>query len=117
MVGGVLLLRVLLDERVPLNGGCFRNIEVITRPGSVVHALYPAAVVRAIPRRASGSSMSFLAHWPSVAGKNSRRQLRHHEQCRPRRRRMDYYETIGGGSGASPEFDGASCVQCHMTNT
>ncbi len=28
-----------------------------------------------------------------------------------------YYETIGGGSGASPDADGASAVQCHMTNT
>ena len=33
----------LLEERVPLNGGSFRNIDVVTRPGSVVHALYPAA--------------------------------------------------------------------------
>jgi len=28
-----------------------------------------------------------------------------------------YYETIAGGSGAGPEFDGASVVQTHMTNS
>jgi N-methylhydantoinase B len=28
-----------------------------------------------------------------------------------------YYETVGGGSGAGLGFDGASAVQCHMTNT
>jgi len=28
-----------------------------------------------------------------------------------------YYETIGGGSGASLSAAGASCVQTHMTNT
>ncbi len=28
-----------------------------------------------------------------------------------------YYETIGGGAGASPEGDGASGVHTHMTNT
>src|SRR6185295_13035025 len=33
----------LLDESVPLNAGVF--VDVITRAGSVVHALYPAAVV------------------------------------------------------------------------
>src|SRR5262249_49788144 len=33
------------SEQAPLNGGCFRNIDVLTRPGSVVHAMYPAAVV------------------------------------------------------------------------
>ena len=30
---------------MPLNGGCFRNIDVLTKPGMVVHAPYPAAVV------------------------------------------------------------------------
>ncbi|CBI30581.3 unnamed protein product, partial [Vitis vinifera] len=28
-----------------------------------------------------------------------------------------YYETIGGGCGAGPSWDGTSGVQCHMTNT
>ena len=28
-----------------------------------------------------------------------------------------YYETIAGGSGAGPGFDGASAVQTHMTNS
>ena len=28
-----------------------------------------------------------------------------------------WYETIGGGSGAGPGFNGASAVQVHMTNT
>ena len=28
-----------------------------------------------------------------------------------------YYETISGGSGAGPGFDGASVVQTHMTNS
>src|SRR5439155_22742648 len=108
----------LLDENVPLNGGCFRNIEVITRPGSVVHAQPPAAVVagntetsqrlvdvvfgalaKALPGRipaASCGTMSSVA----LGGEG-----------------WTYYETIGGGSGAGPDGDGASAVQCHMTNT
>ena len=32
-------------------------------------------------------------------------------------KRFGYYETIGGGAGAGPDFDGASAVQVHMTNT
>jgi N-methylhydantoinase B/oxoprolinase/acetone carboxylase alpha subunit len=31
--------------------------------------------------------------------------------------RFQNYETIAGGSGAGPGFDGAPCVQVHMTNT
>jgi N-methylhydantoinase B len=108
----------LLDEAVPLNGGCFRNIEVLTREGSIVHALYPAAVVagntetsqrivdvifgalaQAIPERipaASCGTMSSLA----LGGEG-----------------WTYYETIGGGCGAGPGWNGASAIQCHMTNT
>jgi N-methylhydantoinase B len=108
----------LLSESVPLNGGCFRNIEVVTRPGSVVHAEYPAAVVagntetsqrivdvvlgalaQILPDRipaASCGTMNSLA----LGGKN-----------------WTYYETIGGGCGAGPSWDGESAIQCHMTNT
>jgi N-methylhydantoinase B len=108
----------LLGEAVPLNGGCFRNIDVPTRPGSVVHALYPAAVVagntetsqrivdvvfgalaQALPNvipAASCGTMSSIA----LGGDG-----------------WTYYETIGGGSGAGCGFDGESAVQCHMTNT
>jgi 5-oxoprolinase (ATP-hydrolysing) len=31
--------------------------------------------------------------------------------------RYQYYETIGGGAGAGPDFAGASAVHTHMTNT
>ena len=31
--------------------------------------------------------------------------------------RYQYYETIAGGAGAGPDFDGASGVQTHMTNS
>jgi 5-oxoprolinase (ATP-hydrolysing) len=31
--------------------------------------------------------------------------------------RFGYYETVCGGAGAGPEWDGASAVHTHMTNT
>ncbi|MGB5542203.1 MAG: hydantoinase B/oxoprolinase family protein, partial [Gammaproteobacteria bacterium] len=31
--------------------------------------------------------------------------------------RYQYYETLCGGSGAGPDFDGASAVHTHMTNS
>jgi len=108
----------LLEELVPFNAGCFRNIEVITKPGTVVHAEYPAAVVagntetsqrvvdvvfgalaHALPDRIPAASCGTMS---SVALGGAG---------------WTYYETIAGGSGAGPGFDGASAVQCHMTNT
>jgi N-methylhydantoinase B len=108
----------LLDEAVPLNGGCFRNIDVLTRPGSLIHAEHPApvaagntetsqrivdvvfgALANALPHRIPAASCGTMS---SVALGGSD---------------WTYYETVGGGSGAGPGFDGASAVQCHMTNT
>src|SRR5258706_5928754 len=34
----------LLEDQAPLNGGAYRRIDVLTRPGSLLHALHPAAV-------------------------------------------------------------------------
>jgi N-methylhydantoinase B len=113
----------LLEAGVPLNGGVFRPIHVVTRPGSLLHAAYPAAVVagntetsqrvvdvvfgalaQAIPDRipaASCGSMSSVALGGTRADGSA----------------WTYYETIGGGSGGGPDGAGASAVQCHMTNT
>jgi N-methylhydantoinase B len=108
----------LLDDAVPLNGGCFRNIDVLTRPGSVVHARHPAAVVagntetsqrvvdvvfgalaQALPEKIPAASCGTMSSIAVGA------------------RTWTYYETIGGGSGAGPSWDGEPAVQCHMTNT
>jgi N-methylhydantoinase B len=108
----------LLDEDVPLNSGAFRDIQILTRPGSVVHALYPGAVVagntetsqrivdvvlgalaQALPNRIPAASCGTMN---SIAlGSND----------------WTYYETIGGGCGAGPGWSGTSAIQCHMTNT
>jgi N-methylhydantoinase B len=112
----------LLDDAaegaVPLNGGCFRDVDVLTTPGTVVHAVYPAAVAAgntetsqrvvdvvlgalaaAMPDRVPAASCGTMS---SVALGGTR---------------WTYYETVGGGSGAGPGWDGESAVQCHMTNT
>jgi N-methylhydantoinase B len=125
----------LMDEHVPLNGGCFRNIDVITRPGSVLHAQFPAPVVagntetsqrvvdvvfgalaKALPDRipaASCGTMSSVALGHAGAGSREAGGTLSVASDSP----WTYYETIGGGSGASPDGNGASAVQCHMTNT
>jgi N-methylhydantoinase B len=119
----------LLPPSVPLNAGCFRNITVLTKPGTVVHAQYPAAVVagntetsqrivdvllaclaQALPHQipaASCGTMSSLALGSQPVTSNQR----------PVPPPWTYYETIGGGCGAGPTWNGESAIQTHMTNT
>jgi len=110
--------RCLLDEDVPGNGGIFRVLDVIAPAGCLVNAQEPAAVAggnvetsqrivdvvlgalaAAAPERIPAASCGTMSNL-TLGGEG-----------------FTYYETIGGGSGAGVDVDGASAVQTHMTNT
>ena len=116
------VFRALMPAQTPAAAGSFRAISIQATKGSLLHARRPAAVAagnvetssrivdvvmgalaQAIPQQmaaASQGSMNNLAMGGRVGG--------HH---------WDYYETIGGGMGASKSCFGLSAVQTHMTNT
>jgi N-methylhydantoinase B len=108
----------LLDEDVPINAGCFADIDVITREGTLVDARYPAPVVAGNTETSQrivdvvfGALAKALPGTIPAASAGTMNSLAIGTD------KWTYYETIGGGSGAGNGFDGASCVQCHMTNT
>jgi 5-oxoprolinase (ATP-hydrolysing) len=108
----IYVLRSLVAERIPLNGGCLEPVSIAIPPGSLLDPPRGSAVVGgnvetsqrvvdvllgAIGRAAaSQGTMNNVAFGDATFG---------------------YYETIGGGAGAGPGFDGASGVHTHMTNT
>jgi len=118
------VFRCIIRGDVPYNSGLLRPVKLIAPEGSVVNARPPAAVAggnvetsqritdvllgalfKAIPGRipaASSGTMNNITFggYNPAAGKN-----------------FAYYETIGGGMGASPESNGLSGVHTHMTNT
>jgi N-methylhydantoinase B/oxoprolinase/acetone carboxylase alpha subunit len=118
------VFRCIIRGDVPYNSGLLRPIRLIAPEGSVVNARPPAAVAggnvetsqritdvllgalaRAVPDRipaASSGTMNNITFGGS-----------HPATGRP----FAYYETIGGGMGASPERGGLSGVHTHMTNT
>jgi N-methylhydantoinase B len=108
---------------VPANSGLLLPVEVVTRPGSVVDALPPAAVSAGnveTSQRIVDVVMAALrgplpARIPaaSYGGMNNVLIGSVEGAARP----FVYYETIGGGLGAGPVRDGASGTQAHMTNT
>jgi N-methylhydantoinase B/oxoprolinase/acetone carboxylase alpha subunit len=118
------VFRSIIPGDVPYNSGLLRPIRVVAPEGSVVNARAPAAVAggnvetsqritdvllgalaQAIPARIPAASSGTMNN-VSLGGV-------HPATGRP----FAYYETVGGGMGASPERDGLDGVHTHMTNT
>ncbi|MEM7070692.1 MAG: hydantoinase B/oxoprolinase family protein [Pseudomonadota bacterium] len=106
------VFRTLVNSNIPLNQGCMKAINIIAPEGSIVNPLYPAAVISGnteisqaitdclygalgVIAASQGTMNNFV--WGNESFQN--------------------YETICGGTGAGPDFNGCDAVQSHMTNT
>lgn len=118
------VFRALAGGDMPTNAGCLAPLTVRTRPGTVVDAVFPAAVAggnvetsqrivdvilaalaEALPERipaASQGTMNNLA----MGGLDPRTK-----------KSFTYYETLAGGAGADASGPGQAAVHSHMTNT
>ncbi|KQS55347.1 5-oxoprolinase [Brevundimonas sp. Leaf363] len=106
------VLRTLVDDAIPLNDGCLRAVELIVPEGSMLKPRYPAAVVAGNVETSQAVVDALYAALGVVA--SSQGTMNNFTFGDDRRQ---YYETIAGGSGAGPGFDGADAVQTHMTNS
>jgi len=106
------VFRTLVDDRIPMNDGCLRPITLVVPEGSMLNPRYPAAVVAGNVETSQVITDALFAACralaPSQGTMNNFTFGNAHHQ---------YYETIAGGAGAGPDFDGASAVQTHMTNS
>ena len=110
-------LRLLVDEELPLNEGMMRAVELVI-PEGILSPAFPDQV-EACPAVVGGNVETsqrlvdaLLRAFGLCAGSQGTMNnaiFGNH--------RFSYYETIAGGAGAGPGFDGASAVQIHMTNT
>jgi len=119
------VLRLFLPAEAPSNDGVLRAVRVLTTPGSLVDASYPAAVaagnVETSQRLVDVLLGAFAQLLPdrvpaASAGTMSNLTLGNAEGV-DAAHAFTYYETTPGGAGAGPEGDGASALQTHMTNT
>ena len=106
------VFRTLIGSDIPLNAGCSRPLKVIIPPGCLLNPEYPAAVVAGNVETSQCVTDALYGALGILAGSqgtmNNLTFGTEHYQ---------YYETIGGGSGAGQTFNGADAVQTHMTNT
>jgi N-methylhydantoinase B len=109
-------LRVLLPREVPVNDGTYRAMTVRAPEGSVVNAGPPAAVVAGnveTSQRIADTVLAALAGAAEVPaqGQGTMNNLILGGEG------WTYYETIGGGQGASRRGPGPSGVHVGMSNT
>ena len=106
------VLRCLVAERIPLNGGCLDPVEIRIPKGSILDPPAGAAVVGGNVETSQRVVDVLLGAVGRVAAsQGTMNNLAFGDE------HFGYYETIGGGAGAGDGFPGASGVHTHMTNT
>ncbi len=106
------VFRTLVDEDIPLNDGCLAPLEIRVPEGSMLNPRPPAAVVAGnVETSQAVTNALYGALGVLAAAQGTMNNLTFGNA------RHQYYETICGGAGAGPDFDGASAVHTHMTNS
>jgi 5-oxoprolinase (ATP-hydrolysing) len=106
------VMRTLVDEDIPMNDGCLEPIDIVIPDGSMLRPAYPAAVVAGnVETSQVITDALYAATGTMAAAQGTMNNFTFGDAV------YQYYETIGGGSGAGPGFDGTAAVQTHMTNS
>ncbi|MGH8737206.1 MAG: hydantoinase B/oxoprolinase family protein [Burkholderiales bacterium] len=112
MAAVLYVFRTLVDDDIPLNAGCLKPLEVLLPEGCMLKPRYPAAVVAGnVETSQCITDALYGALGVMAAAQGTMNNFTFGNA------RYQYYETVGGGSGAGPGFDGADVVQTHMTNS
>jgi 5-oxoprolinase (ATP-hydrolysing) len=108
----IYVLRSLVSEAIPLNGGCLAPVEILVPAGSLLDPPPGSAVVGGNVETSQRVVDVLLGALGRVAASQGTMN-----NVAFGDRHFGYYETVGGGAGAGDGFDGASGVHTHMTNT
>ncbi|VAX26490.1 5-oxoprolinase, HyuA-like domain / 5-oxoprolinase, HyuB-like domain, partial [hydrothermal vent metagenome] len=106
------VFRCLIDDDIPLNEGCLKAIDIIIPEGSMLAPKYPAAVVAGnVETSQAVTDALFGALGVMAASQGTMNNLTFGNAAH------QYYETLCGGTGAGPYFQGTDAVHSHMTNS
>ncbi len=112
MAAVLYVFRTLVEDEIPLNAGCLKPLDVRIPERSMLNPRYPAAVVAGnVETSQCVTDALYGALGVLAASQGTMNNFTFGNE------RYQYYETIAGGSGAGPGFDGADVVQTHMTNS
>ncbi len=106
------VLRTLVDEDIPLNDGFLRPVILNIPENSFLNPHYPAAVVAGnVETSQCITDTIYGALNIQAASQGTMNNLTFGNE------HYQYYETIGGGTGAGPEYSGVAAIHSHMTNS
>ncbi|KAK3069742.1 hypothetical protein LTR53_011679 [Teratosphaeriaceae sp. CCFEE 6253] len=115
-------LRCLISEDIPLNQGCLSPVTVLIPKKSFLSPSGAAAVVGGNVLTSQRVTDVVLKAFNACAASqgdcnNLTFGFGGNVEGEKAVRGFGYYETIAGGSGAGPNWDGTDGVHTHMTNT
>ena len=113
MAAVLYVFRLMVDDDIPLNGGCLKPLKIIVPEDSMLNPKYPAAVVAGNVETSQAITDTLLGALGLMGA------------CQGTMNNFTFgndagyqnYETICGGHGAGPDYDGTDAVHTHMTNT
>jgi len=106
------VFRCLVGDDIPLNDGCLKPLTLIIPPGTFLSPHPGAAVVAGNTEVSQATCNALFGALGVIAcSQATMNNFLFGDATR------QYYETICGGTGAGPGFNGTSAIQTHMTNT
>ena len=106
------VFRMMVDSDIPLNAGCLKPLTLIIPEGSMLSPRPPAATVAGNVETSQCITDALIGAMGVMAASSGTMN-----NVTFGNGRYQYYETVSGGSGAGPGFDGCDAVQVHMTNS
>ena len=106
------VIRSLVKDDIPLNEGCLKPVEIVVPKGSILNPRDGAAVVAGNVETSQVICNALYRALGVMAGSQGTMN-----NFTFGNGAYQYYETIGGGSGAGAAFDGADAVHTNMTNS
>ena len=106
------VFRTLVGSDIPMNEGCMKPLHLIVPEGTMINPHAPAAVISGNTEVSQAIADALYGALGVVAGSQGTMNnfVYGNDQ-------FQNYETICGGTGAGPDFDGTSAVHSHMPNT